>query len=240
MVGIIAHRPLTKKERVRAAYAHAEGREVHVPARKVIVRSPVRILRELTSVKMGCKVPCESRLEYDHYVVLDARNDVVSFRAQPELFRYQDETGTPRLHYPDARVELTSGAIEIHEVKTDKEATDPEVASLHRIIRKEYARQGQRYVVVVESVIRRQPRLRNAEQIRSVRMRRPSVETWALLQAVLAAGPQALGLLQEMLGDGARSRADLLALTYRGHLDMDWQRLAIDDGILVGLTGDRS
>ena len=234
MVVDFIRRPTTKKERLRAARAWAEGRETYVPSRNVIVRSPVRILRELVSVKMGCKVPCESSIEYDHFVILDTRHDVASFRAQPEIIRVPDETGTIRRHYPDARVEFTNGRVEIHEVKPDKVAAKPEVVALQALVAAEYARRGLSYVVVTESDIRRQPRLDNARLIRSARMHRPSQATWAFVSDALSNGPLPFAAL-EVLAGTVSAKMELLALTLRGRLHMEWERLPVGPAILVSL-----
>lgn len=226
---------LPAKERLRAARARAEGRELHVPARKVIVRSPVRILRELASVKMHCKVPCESAIEYDHCVVLDVRRDVVAFHAQPELLHYTDRDGNPRRHFPDVRVELASGDVEFHEVKPDEEADDPETRRLHAAIAAEYARRGARYRVMRESEVRREPRLGNALLLRSVRVRRPTRQQVERVHEALARGARPLGELQALLGRGAEGRADLLALALRGLVDLDWERRPIGPDIPVFL-----
>lgn len=233
MLGNVIRCPTTKKERLRAARAWADGRETHVPSRKVIVRSPVRILRELASTKMGCKVPCESSIEYDYYVILDVRHDVLSFQAQPELVQVRDDTGAMRRHYPDVRVEFTNGEIEIHEVKPDKIAAQTDIAAFHAHVAAKYARRGQRYVVVTESVIRRQPRLANAHLIRSARMYRPSQATWSFVRAALAAGPVPMGVLQTMMGGSATARMELLALTLHGQLQMDWEHLPISAAIPI-------
>lgn len=228
-------RAVGKKERLRAARAQAEGREHHVPVRKVIVRSPVRILRELASVKMRCKVPCESAIEYDHFVVLDVRQDVRAFQAQPELLHYTDSDGNCRKHFPDARVELGSGAVEFHEVKPDKEADDPAFRRLHTAIAVEYAKRGSRHLVMRESEVRRQPRLANAMLLRSVRVRQPTWRMVEQMHEVLASGGRTFGDLQAMLGRGAEGGADLMALALRGLVDLDWERIPIGPDIPVVL-----
>lgn len=223
------------KERLRAARAHADGRNYHQPVRKVIVRSTARILRELSSVKMGCKVPCESSIEYDYYSILDARRDVREFFAQPELLHYLDQHGKWRKHTPDVEVVFTSGSAEIHEVKPDAEAIKPSVQALHQIITEEYARRDQRYQVVLASEVRRQPRLCNAHVLRSTRQRRLSPNDQSRAMQELAFGPVTLEQLEDALGGGVAARLDLLAMVLRGDLDMDWERQPIAPGILVRL-----
>lgn len=231
----VVSRPVGTKERLRAARAISEGREHHRPVRKVIVKSTVRILRELYSVKMRCKIPCESHIEYDYFAVLDVRRDVKGFYAQPEVLHYCDHEGLARRHIPDAQVVFTSGKREFHEVKPDEVAAKPGIRCLHEAIAAEYARRGYDYYVIRESDIRRQPRLENAHLLRSTRLRRPDRADRLLVERTLASGPHTLQELENMLGRGAESRMDLLALVLNGVLEMDWERLCIDASTPVRL-----
>lgn len=226
-------RPSGTRERLRAARAHADGRDYHQPVRRVITRSTGRILYELCSVKMRCKVPCESSIELDHYSILDVRRDVTAFHAQPELLDYRDHEGKARKHYPDVRVVFTSGVEQFHEVKPDAVADDPVVKSLHEAVAEEYSRRGQQYRVVVESEVRRQPRLANAQLLRSTRQRRIVAADLAQARSRLAAGPVVLEELADVLGGGVEGRLDLLAMVLRGYLEMDWEVLPIDANIPV-------
>lgn len=231
----LVSRPSGTRERLRAARAHADGRDYHQPVRKVITRSTARILYELCSVKMRCKVPCESFIEFDHYSVLDVRRDVAAFHAQPELLHYRDHEGKARIHFPDVRVVFTSGAEQFHEVKPDDVAADPVVKSLHEAVADEYSRRSQQYRVVVESEVRRQPRLANAHLLRSTRQRRIVAADLACARSRLAAGPVVLGELVDVLGGGVEARLGLLAMVLRGYLEMDWETLPIDADIPVRL-----
>jgi hypothetical protein len=223
------------KERLRAARAQAEGRQHHVPVRRVIVRSPVRILRELTSIKMRCKVPCESQIEYDHYVVLDVRPDVIAFHVQPEVLHYEDPDGNHRTAFPDVRVHFTSGDVEMHEIKPDKEAGLPANQLLHKAITAEYARRGTCYRVVKESEVRRQPRLDNAHLLRTVRHRHPDRHVIEQVHSALTCRARTFGELQALLARGKDGGDDLLALARRGLVNMDWEHLPIGPDMPIAL-----
>ena len=231
--------PRSRKARLRAARAHAEGRDLHVPVRRVITRSTARILRELASIKMRCAVPCESGIEYDHYVVLDVRRDVSAFYAQPEHLRYLDPDGRLRSHYPDVKVEFASGAVEFHEVKPDAVADDPAFKALQECVAAVYAERGFKHLVMRESVVRAEPRLGNAKLLRHHRGRRVDAAALAAVRAALSGGDAAFGDLGTELGRGAAGDADLLAMALQGHLDLDWETVEIGPGTRVRLAPGR-
>ena len=235
-----SEKPKGRKQRLRLARAMAEGRELHVPVRKVITKSTARILRELVSTKMGCKVPCESSIELDHYTVLEVRKDVAAFHAQPERLHFTDAAGVIRRHVPDVRVIYVDGTEEIHEVKPLRKKGDKALIELHKAIGAEYARRGECFKVVFEDEVRAQPRLANAKMLRRHRMRRVASSTYAQVLAILSEGPATMNAVQDRLGQGVQSRADLLALALRGVIGMDWECHPIGSGSTLRLNGDRA
>ena len=216
---------------LRMARASSEGRVLHVPVRRVIVRSPKRILREFVSVKMRAAVPCESSIELDHYTVLDVDPAVVAFRVQPEWVSYVDSRGKSRLTAPDVLVEFDDGTAEFHEVKPTGRTKEESEA-----IAATCAKRGLGYRVVQADEIRREPRLANARTLREARWRRPSPRaSWAVRTFLADGGTAVLYLLVEALGPEGVSRADVLSLALRGQVTLDWKSRVIGPETSVSL-----
>jgi hypothetical protein len=234
MVRIPATPSPDKVTRLRLARAASEGRVLHVPVRRVIVKSPKRILRELVSVKMASVVPCESAIEFDHFTVLDVDPSVVRFRVQPEWIAYVDAEGLNHVTAPDVLVEYRGGAAEFHEVKpTDR--TKEECAAIAAAC----LRRGIVYRVVQADEVRREPRIGNARALRAARWARPSPETaWAARSRLARTGPTSLGMLVAALGGGDGARADVLSMALRGQLAIDWESRPIGPDTSIALPED--
>ena len=225
-------RRLDKTTRLRIARAASEGRTYDVPVRKVIVKSPVRILRELQSVKMRATLPCESSIEYDWATVLDVDPDVSAFRVQPRHLRYTDVDGRPRWTVPDVLVDYVDGRSEYHEVKRDIEADCDRQRARTAALEPVCAADGLVYRVVRESEVRAEPRLSNARELRRYRRHAPSSAFRAHVFRLLSGHPSTrLDALLEALGKDARE--DVLALVLRGMLSMDWKAVPIGGHSLV-------
>lgn len=77
-----------------------------MPARAVTNRyGGTHIIGQFPSLKMGCMVPFESRLEMDCLYLLDYDPLVMAFEAQPLVITYPDDKRT-RQYVPDVRVQL--------------------------------------------------------------------------------------------------------------------------------------
>ncbi len=214
---------ISKTMRLRRARAESEGREFFVPVRQVMVRSPVRILRELFSVKMRTYLPCESAIEYDHATVLDVRPDVVRILAQPVEVSYELD-GKQRRTVPDFRIDLADGTTELHECRTDKEAALEQVMREATAITEACMSRREHYVVVKESDVRREPRLSNARLLRDQRMRPRSVAVERAVLALLAAnGDICIGDVCSSLSVHCVSAEAVLAMALRGTVALDWE-----------------
>lgn len=126
-------------------------------ARKVISRSKARATGKYPSWKMGRMVHWESPHELNAYRLLDANPDVISFHEQPLVIRYI-LGGIEHLHYPDVLVNY-SGGRELWEIKTSRDAADPEVAARTRLMQAALPNNGFVYRVVVGEDLAREPRL---------------------------------------------------------------------------------
>lgn len=224
-----------KTMRLRKARAESEGREFFVPVRQVMVRSPVRILRELFSLKMRTYLPCESAIEFDHATVLDVRQDVVRILAQPEVVHYELD-GRARKTVPDFRIDLTDGTTELHECRTDKEAALEQIQREAAAIADVCNSRRVRYVVMREGEVRREPRLSNARLLRDQRMRPRSAAVERAVLALLAAdGDLGLDDVCSGVSVSRMSHGDVLAMALHGVVALDWETVPIGPATRVSL-----
>lgn len=139
----------------------ADGESVR--ARKVVSRSNSRVTGKFPSIKVGRMVHWESQIERDAILLLDVDPEIVAFREQPARIVYAQD-GELKEHYPDLYVE-TKTSVAFVEVKTDKDAEDLDVKLRTALLTRLLAVQGIGYAVLVESEIRKNPRLKNAQYI---------------------------------------------------------------------------
>lgn len=125
--------------------------------RRVVSRSNHRVTGKHPSWKRGCMTYWESPLERDAFRRLDADSSVVMYEEQPARITYLVD-GQTRDHYPDVLVDWksTKGFLE---VKTDRDAEDPEVRQRTGIMVELLGAFGLSYRVWRESEIRHQPTL---------------------------------------------------------------------------------
>jgi hypothetical protein len=194
-----------------------------MPVRRVVTKSRKRVVGYFASAKNDALIPWESQIERDYFRLLEADPKVSSFRAQPERLHYVLE-GRRRTYVPDVEVR-TADRVYIDEVKTDADAEDAENRTLFEQFAGIYAGRGYAYRVVVESVIRRQPRLANAEKLLKYRRHRPPADLQWRLERVFAGGsgfPLGRAVIEaERHGDGLPGIAVLLL---RGVLTLDIDR----------------
>jgi hypothetical protein len=133
-------------------------------ARKVIHRGGGARRRKFASQKAGRFVHCESSLEYDLSLLLEIDPDVESFCEQPLEIHYR-LNGEIHEHVPDQLVHWRHSSCVI-ESKFRIEAQEPAVATRSALLARDLPRIGLAYRVLTEECIKKEPRLRNAEDIR--------------------------------------------------------------------------
>lgn len=131
-----------------------------VRARKVIGRSPARVVYKFPSIKLGRTVYCESGLELDYAFLLDAdHGGVLSFQEQPGKIRYH-LNGKLHSYTPDFFVPRPHKK-QIVEVKPESEVLSEKNKILFGIIDSICREAGYEFVVAIDAKIRAQPRLGN-------------------------------------------------------------------------------
>lgn len=127
--------------------------------RKITNNGGNKIIGKFPSLKLNKIVWYESLLERDYLYLLEFDPDVVSFQEQPGRIYYTRD-GKKRRYTPDLLVQRRN-EIHIVEVKPKKKLVDEKFVYLFRIARHVCRREGYKFKVATEELIRLQPRLNN-------------------------------------------------------------------------------
>lgn len=134
-----------------------------IRSRKVVKRSNARNSGKYPSWKMQRMMQWESPNEGNAMRILDANPDVIAFNEQPCEIVYT-LNGDKRRHYPDFLVS-ESNHKEFWEVKTAKDANQPEVAERTAFLTELLPLYGYRYRVVTAESLASQPQLSNFKRL---------------------------------------------------------------------------
>jgi len=199
-----------------------------------IPRNHLHLTGLIASPKNPTQAAFEGTLERDFYILLDFRDDVLRFEAQPLTLKYVDAKGVVRPYTPDTLVTFRPDPVTgkkpakwLVEVK-DRESIRknwPAIKRKYRAARRLAKERGWRFSFMTEKEIRT-PFLDNAKFLRSYRLRTPDL---ALREAILAAlGTHREACVDELLaGLGldplkrAEAIATLWALVALGEIDCD-------------------
>jgi hypothetical protein len=131
------------------------------PYRRVVSRARFRPTGKYPSWRMGRMVQWESHNEKLAFKLLDADPEVVSFSEQrcEIIFSQNSELKT---HYPDIYV-VRDSAKELLEVKSQSEASDPEIAQRTALLAATLPRYGYSYRLWLDTDLKKQPALANAD-----------------------------------------------------------------------------
>jgi len=171
------HLPLTQLEselrhalrRLQASAAARHDLQIDLPApgllrmRTLVHRGVQRPVFKITSVKLGRVVHCESPLEVDLVLQLDADPKVVSFAEQPARLRYQNRDAW-RSHVPDFAISNADGKLILAEVKFEKDV-DEDVRERTRWIEACLPKLGAEYRLLTERSIRAGSAVQNASRV---------------------------------------------------------------------------
>lgn len=167
------------------------------------------------SRKTGRSLPWEAWGELAYFWVCEADADVVSYLCQPHRLTIRLSGGKSAVYYPDVRRDLSNGAVEIVEIKKNEQDVrwTPDYALKLELARLVYEGLGWRYVILLESDLKRRRELQTAEAIQRNRTARISGAEWLVLAEALAASGGELPFAKAMqaLGGGPLARAKLHA-----------------------------
>lgn len=133
-----------------------------VRMRNLVHRGTQRPVFKVPSLTLGRTVQCESQLEYEAALLLDASPQVRSYAEQPARIHYA-LCGTARSHIPDFAV-LVGRRKAFLEIKFNKDVTT-EVHERTALLKNELSRLGWEYHLITESVLRHGSVLGNAQSI---------------------------------------------------------------------------
>lgn len=133
-----------------------------VRMRNLVHRGTQRPVFKVSSLTIGRVVQCESLLEVDAVLCLDAHPGSAYFSEQPLRIHYLHD-GAWRSHVPDLAV-LTHGKLVLVEVKFDKDVTDDIVARTTHLTLS-LSRLGVDYRLINEDSIRQGHAVQNAHRL---------------------------------------------------------------------------
>ncbi|HYN54219.1 MAG TPA: TnsA endonuclease N-terminal domain-containing protein [Methylotenera sp.] len=132
--------------------------------RKVVTRGGRKFRVLFPSKKLRRYVECESLLERDGMLIVEFSPGVVRYQEQPVLIEYEED-GEMRRYYPDLEVVLISGEIIHIEIKPASKLISVEIKNKFNAIKAYYDRIGRRFIILLDSHIRVEPRLSNLKRI---------------------------------------------------------------------------
>lgn len=133
-----------------------------VRVRNLVHRGAMRPVFKVPSIKLQRVVQCESLLEVDLAILLDASPFVSSYGEQPAIFHFVID-GERRWHVPDFQAQLSDRRIYI-EVKFEEDIDD-HVLARTALLQRQLEQQGAIYLLLTETDIRKPHRIANARQV---------------------------------------------------------------------------
>lgn len=188
-------RPLHLSPSKRLSWPHEVLFELPRPGqlriRRLVHRGAPRPVSKFHSLKLRRVVQCESRLEVEVAMLLDACPAVTTFAEQPLALHYFDQ-GAPRYHMPDFRFQAGTYR-ELIEVKFEADIDD-EIRRRTKLLTDLLEPYGWRYRVITEGTIRSGHLLDNVQRLlRRGRQRPPEHWSLATFDRIRRNGPITLG-----------------------------------------------
>lgn len=170
----------------------------HSLARQVVTRSGSIVRGRIPSCKAGRMIAFEQLLERDALYLFEFSPQVLAIREQPFKFFYADGTRTRR-YTPDFALTLSDQSQLVVEVKPSKSLAKPEIQAKLAAISDAMTRQGHRFLVLSDDVIRAEPRLSNLKLL-FPHLRHPVSDAmrWRLRALAEASSPGAILLVKEL------------------------------------------
>lgn len=188
--------------------------------RRVINRSPCRVVYKFPSIKLGKMVYCESGLELDYAYLLDADHGVISFQEQPGKIKYY-LNGELHEYTPDFLV-IRPHKKQIVEVKPEAKASAEEYKILFGIIDAICREAGYEFIVATEVTIREESRLSNVKVFWRYGRTLIGPQHQIYCQEFFNHKPQAaLGELFEFFSRRGEGRGVVFSLLYWGVVGID-------------------
>lgn len=190
-----------------------------VRMRNLVHRGTQRPVFKVPSLTLGRTVQCESLLEYEAALLLDASPQVRSYAEQPARIHY-GLCGTARSHIPDFAV-LVGPRKAFLEIKFNKDVTN-EVHERTAVLRNELSRLGWEYHLLTESALRQGSVLDNAKSIlRRARHATSEIDSLRVLEHLRRGSGKTLGDYSWTAQQSVQA-AHIAQLITDGHAAVDW------------------
>ncbi len=207
------------------------GTDLHVsvkPTRRVIHRGSVRTNGLFISRKMRRSIPWESSHERVFLWRAELDPEVTAVYAQPMRLTLDDG----RIHYPDFAVTVGE-RLEIHEVKEDVEAAQPEVEDFLQAARRHVEKRGAPYILALQSFLEAQPILRNMEDVlRRLHSKVAPQIRFAVLTAARRRSPMTIRELAAISAPWGGLPHLVIAMIAHGDLRADLTKPINDDALV--------
>ena len=230
--GGASHLPCATDLRESSAIQFERPGVGQVRMRRLVHRGAPRPVSKLHSLKLDRRIECESKLEVEVAVLLDACPAVTLFAEQPLALHYLDRIGLRR-HVPDFMVHMGQRR-EFIEVKFETDI-DEEVRYRTGRLVESLAPHGWGYRILSEVEVRSGPYLENAQKLlRRGRQRPPEHWSLATFEWIRKSGSIAIG----EFGWGKTNCIETVWIANEimvGHVNVDLgQRLSADSLLYVG------
>ena len=156
-------------------------------SRKVVGRSNSRPTGRYPSFRMKRMMQWDSPYELYAFRLLDINYGVLEFHEQPCVIHYC-LAGNIQRHFPDIFIK-TNEAKMLLEVKTEREASRPEVLSRTKFMTQELPAYGYQYSIVLAEDLRCQPRLKNCQLVLRLGRRQLTIEQREFARRLLDVAP---------------------------------------------------
>lgn len=200
--------------------------------RNLVHRGAMRPVLKLTSIKMERVIQCESLLEADVALLLDASSNVHEFAEQALRINYLVD-GMWRTHIPDFAV-LCSGELSFCEVKYAAKV-DAEAIEREQYLRPVLAGIGVSYRMQTERQVGRVEVGNAFAVLRRARHARCPVMSLAVLEEVRKSASTSLGVFG-WSNAGSSEAACLARLIVQGRANVDWSARPLTDESRVWLV----
>lgn len=190
-----------------------------VRMRNLVHRGTQKPVFKVPSLTLGRTVQCESLLEYEAALLLDASPQVRSYAEQPARIHFA-LCGAARSHIPDFAV-LVGRRKAFLEIKFNKDVTT-EVHERTAVLKNQLSRLGWEYHLLTESVLRHGSVLENAKSIlRRARHATSEIDSLRVLEHLRSGSGKTLGDYGWTAHQSVQA-ANIAQLITDGHAEVDW------------------
>lgn len=189
-------------------------------ARKIINTGTLKNIGKFPSLKTGNLVWFESHLERDFIFLTEFDREVIRYNEQPFRVEYLLD-GKKHKYFPDFLVERKDKK-QVIEIKPQSKIEKEDFIYFSQVMRNHLARENYEYLVITDSIIRRQPKLSNVQLLWRYARYPIQMKHKILLHEVFGGSSQLL--LKDvcsLLNQSKEQKELIYALIFHGYLKTD-------------------